>query len=303
MSPLSKKRLKRGAFIGLSLAPSLVIILAFYYFSIFYCFGVSFFKWNMLGAPKFIGLNNYVLMFTNPDFWNSVKVSFVYAFWAVPFCIVLGLLAGLLLKNATFGKSFFRVMLFLPVVISMVVAALIWKWILNAQAGILNYILISVSFAKLGDMPHWMRWVNDPLGGSMAAILFVGIWKRVGYNAVIFLAGLENIPLEYYEAATLDGANPWQKFWGITLPLLAPVLFFVTVIQIIAALKVSISPLVMTQGGPARSTDVFVLHIYKEAFQNFRMGYASAIAVAVFLLILVFTVLQFRVGEKKVHYQ
>jgi ABC-type sugar transport system permease subunit len=242
-------------------------------------------------------------MFTNPDFWNSVKVTFLYALWAVPSCIALGLAVGMILKYVTVGRGFFRVAFFLPVVISMVVASLIWRWILNPEQGILNYVIYSLGITSPATAPHWMQWIKDANGGALAAILIVGIWKRVGYNGVIFLAGLLNISPEFYEAATLEGASPWQKFLHITLPLLSPVTFFVTIIQIISALKVSVSPLVMTKGGPVSSTEVLVLNIYKEAFENFRMGYASAVAVFVFVVILIFTVIQFRFGEKKVHYR
>jgi ABC-type sugar transport system permease subunit len=293
----------RGLFIAASLAPSLLLIFAFSYFPLLFSVGVSFLKWNMLGAPKWIGLRNYQQMFTNPDFWNSVKVTFLYALWAVPSCIVLGLAVGMILKYVTVGRGFFRVAFFLPVVISMVVASLIWRWILNPEQGILNYIIYSLGITTPATAPHWMQWIKDANGGALAAILIVGIWKRIGYNGVIFLAGLLNISPEFYEAATLEGANPWQKFLHITLPLLSPVTFFVTIIQIISALKVSVSPLVMTKGGPVSSTEVLVLNIYKEAFENFRMGYASAVAVFVFVVILVFTVIQFRFGEKKVHYR
>ncbi len=293
----------RGLFIVSSLAPSLLLILAFSYFPLVFSVGVSFLRWNMLGTPKWIGLRNYEQMFTNLDFWNSVRVTFVYALWAVPSCIVLGLLVGMVLKYASVGRGFFRVAFFLPVVISMVVASLIWRWILNSEQGILNYLIYQSGLTTPETAPHWMKWLRDPKGGSMAAILIVGIWKRVGYNGVIFLAGLLNISPEYYEAATLEGAGPWHKFRHITLPLLSPTTFFVTIIQIISALKVSVSPLVMTKGGPVGSTEVLVLNIYKEAFENFRMGYASAVAVFVFVVILAFTIIQFRVGEKKVHYQ
>lgn len=289
-------------FIAASLAPSILLILAFSYFPLLFSVGVSFLRWNMLGTPKWIGLRNYQQMFSNPDFWNSVRVTFLYALWAVPSCIILGLLVGMVLKYATIGRGFFRVAFFLPVVISMVVASLIWRWILNPEQGILNYIIFSLGLVNPETAPHWMRWIKDPNGGALAAVLFVGIWKRIGYNGVIFLAGLLNISSEYYEAATMEGASSWQKFRHITLPLLSPVTFFVTIIQIISALKVSVSPLVMTKGGPVSSTEVLVLNIYKEAFENFRMGYASAVAVFVFLVILAFTIVQFKYGEKKVHY-
>jgi ABC-type sugar transport system permease subunit len=298
-----KKNARDGLFVATALAPSLLIILVFSYFSIFYCFGVSFFRWNMLSARKFIGLRNYAQMFASPEFWNSVKVTLIYAGISVPLCVGLGLLVGLVLKNLTFGKSFFRVTFFLPVIVSMVVASIVWKWILDPDNGVLNYLIFQTGLFKRESAPHWLRWLRDPMGGSMAGLLIVGVWKRIGYNAVIFLAGLQNIPADYYEAATLEGASVWEKFRSITLPLLSPTTFFVTIMEICSAIKVSVSPLVMTKGGPVNSTEVLVLGIYKEAFENFRMGYASAMAVFVFVLIMAITVFQFQFGEKKVHYQ
>ncbi len=293
----------KRTFLFFSLAPTIVLMFVFSYFSLFYSFGVSFLKWNMLGTPKWIGLRNYTQMFTNPDFWNSLKVTAVYALWSVPLCLIFGLLVGMVLKGASLGRSFFRVMFFIPVIISMVVASLIWRWIFNPGLGILNTFIYSTGLADSASPPHWMQWVLDPSGGSMAALLIVGIWKRIGYNGVIFLAGLLNIPGEYYEAATLEGASALTKFRYITLPVLSPTTFFVLIIQLISSIKVSVSPLVLTNGGPVDSTKTLVLYIYKEAFENFRMGYASAVAVFVFLLILAFTGIQMRFGEKKVHYQ
>lgn len=293
----------KRAFLAVSLAPTAIIMFVFSYFSLFYCLRVSFMKWNMLSPAKWIGLRNYAQMFANPEFWNSLKVTVVYALWSVPLCMVLGLLVGMVLKGATVGRSFFRVMFFLPVVISMVVASLIWRWIFNPAQGILNYAIFELGLVKRSAPPHWMQWILDPTGGSMAALLIVGVWKRLGYNGVIFLSGLLNIPNEYYEAATLEGASAFAKLRFITLPLLSPTTFFVLVIQIISALKVSVSPLVLTNGGPVDSTETLVLNIYKEAFENFRMGYASAVAVFVFFFILLFTIVQSAFGERKVHYQ
>lgn len=293
----------RRRFIAISLTPTILIMFVFSYFCLFYCLRVSFLKWNMLGDPKWVGFANYLQMLTNPDFWNSLKVTVVYSLWSVPLCVILGLMIGLVLKNVTKGRSFFRVMFFLPVVISMVVACYIWRWMFSPSQGLVNFILYSLGAANRANPPHWMQWILDPKGGSFAALLTVGVWKRIGYNGVLFLAGLLNIPGEYYEAATLEGASAFSKFRRITLPLLSPTTYFVLTLEVISALKVSVSPMVLTNGGPVNSTESMVLYIYKEAFENFRMGYASAVAVFVFLLILGLTVLQNKVGEKKVYYQ
>jgi len=293
----------RKRFIFASIAPSAIILLVFSYFSFAYCIYVSFFKWNMLSPKKYIAFKNYSQLFTNPSFWNSLKVTLIYSLISVPSCVILGLIVGIILKNARIGRSFFRTMFFIPVIISMVVASLIWKWIFNPTQGIFNYLLLKIGIFGTANTNHWLRWYLDPNGGALASLLAVGIWKRIGYNGVIFLSGLLNIDKEYYEAAELEGASSFRQFWNITLPLLSPTTFFVLTMEIISALKVSVSPLVFTNGGPIESTTTLVLLIYKEAFENFRMGYASALSVIFFLFVLLLTAVQMRTNEKNVFYQ
>jgi multiple sugar transport system permease protein len=285
-------------------APSLLIILVFSYFSIAYVGWISFFKWDMLSPRRFYGIENYLSTFVSDEFWNSMGITVVYSLIGVPACMVIGLLMGLLLQGEVPGRTAFRVSFFMPVVIAMTVAALVFRWMFNDEVGLINYLLIDVLrlFPSVDSAP-WLHWLRDPKGGALAAVLTVGIWKQVGYNAILFLAGLENIPREYYEAARIDGAAPVQRFFRITLPLLTPTTFFVLVLQVISALKVTVSPMVMTGGGPLRSTETIILYIYREAFQNFRMGYASAVSAVVFMLLLGLTLFQFKVGEKRVHYQ
>jgi ABC-type sugar transport system permease subunit len=218
---------------------------------------------------------------------------------AVPACVLIGLLIGMLLNWISFAKGFFRLMLFLPVITSMVVAAVIWKWLFDPNVGFINHVLFSLGFQS----SHWTRWTQDPNGGALAAVLVVGIWKRVGYNGVLFLAGLKSISVSYYEAATIDGANAWQKFRLITLPLLSPTTFIVTMLQFFSAFKVIESVLVMTKGGPAKSTEVLVLYLYNNAFSFLKMGYASAVSVVLFAVIMFFTLIQMRLEKRYVHYQ
>jgi ABC-type sugar transport system permease subunit len=251
---------------------------------------------------RFTGLENYRIAFISEDsgeFWNALKNTFVYVVFAVPACVILGLLAGLLLDWIVFARGFFRLMLFLPVIVSMVVAATVWKLLFDPEAGEINHILFSLGVKA----SHWTNWIKDPSGGAMAAVLIVGIWKRIGYNGVLFLAGLKNIAGTYYEAATIDGANPVQKFFKITLPLLSPTTFIVTMLQFFSAFKVVESIMVMTGGGPAKRTDVLVLYIYNNAFSYLKMGYASAISVILFVIILSFTIIQLVLEKRMVHYQ
>jgi ABC-type sugar transport system permease subunit len=253
----------------------------------------------MLSPMRWVGLDNYKLAFQSSDFWNSVRVTFIYVAVAVPACVVLGMIIGMLLDWVTYAKSLFRLLLFLPVITSMVIAAIIWRWLFDPNIGFINHILFSIGISP----SHWTKWLQDSQGGALAAVLVVGIWKRVGYNGVLFLAGLKNISRTYYEAATIDGANAWQKFVKITLPLLSPTTFIVTVMQFFSAFKVIESVLVMTKGGPARSTEVLVLHLYNNAFSFLKMGYAAAVSVVLFFLILAFTIVQLVLEKRMVHYQ
>jgi len=295
----TQQKIKNILFLGLSLSPATIILIIFSYIAMGYCLWISFHRWNMLRPMQWIGLDNYLTAFHSEEFWNSVNITFIYVAVAVPSCVILGLLVALLLNQILHARSFYRLMFFLPVITSMVVVAIIWKWLFDPDVGLINYILYSLHF----PYSHWLEWLRDPKGGALLAVLIVGIWKRIGYNAVIFLAGLQNIPRRYYEAATLDGVGTLSRFRYITIPLLSPTTFFVVVLQVISAFRVVVSVFVMTRGGPAKSTNVLVYYLYDTAFHYFRMGYASSIAYVVFMLILVFTLLQFKFGEKTVHYQ
>ena len=284
------------------MGPATAILVVFTYAAIVFSAWISLHRWNMLTPMKWVGFQNYLTAFESEEFWNSVRVTFLYVGVAVPFCVILGLVVGILLKQATHGRAFFRLMFFLPVITSMVVAAMIWEWIFDAELGLLNNVLYTLGVAR-SPRSHWLNWLKDPMGGAMVAVLVVGIWKRVGYNAVIFLAGLNNIPVEYHEAATIDGAGPLRRFGLITLPLLSPTTFFVVVLQIISAFRVVVSVFVMTRGGPAKSTNVLVYYLYDTAFHYFRMGYGATLGIVVLFIILVFTLIQFKVGERRVHYR
>lgn len=301
MKEKTQKKIKEILFLGASLSPATIILVIFFYIAMGYCLWISFHRWNMLRPMRWIGLDNYLTALHSGEFWNSVRITFIYVVVAVPACVILGLLVALLLNQILHARGFYRLMFFLPVITSMVVAAIIWKWLFDPDVGLINYILYSLHFPD----SHWLQWLRDPKGGALSAVLVVGIWKRVGYNAVIFLAGLQGIPRRYHEAATIDGAGTLSKFRHITVPLLSPTTFFVIVLQVISAFRVVVSVFVMTEprGGPAKSTNVLVYYLYDNAFHYFRMGYASSIAYVVLILILVFTLLQFKFGEKTVHYQ
>ena len=279
----------------LFITPPLIIFSVFIFIPVIVAFFISFQKWNLLSSMHFVGFANYAKMFTSSHFWNSVIVSLLYVLGTVPVSIGLALIIAIMLNQGIHGISFFRIMIYLPVITSMAAAAIVFQYLFEPNIGLFNDFLSIFGFPPL-------QWLNDR-HQALIAVIIVGIWKRVGYNAIILLAGLQSIPRYYYEAAMIDGASRFQMVRSITIPLLSSVTFFVTVMQIIASLKVFTSIIVMTEGGPARGTDVLPYYLYKNAFQYHKMGYASAVAIFLFTIIFIFTLFQFKFGEKKVHYQ
>jgi len=222
-------------------------------------------------------------------------VTFLYIIGTVPASVLIGLGLALLLNIKWLkGRGIFRTAFYIPVITSMAAAAVIWAWIFEGNYGLMNQLLSAFGIGPI-------RWLADP-NFTLIALMIVGVWKRIGYNMVLFLAGLQNIPSTYYEAAEIDGAKTWTKLIRITVPLLSPTTLFVVILQFIASFRVFVSVSVMTQGGPARSTEVITFYLYENAFRYLRFGYASAIAVVMFILMMVFTVLQFRISKNRVHY-
>lgn len=263
--------------------------------------GISLVEWNLLAAPKWLGVQNYLNLVRDEDFWRSLRATLYYMAGSVPLGIVSSLALALLLNQKIRGISFYRTIYFIPVVSSLIAVALMWRWMYNPTSGILNYMLNSFfDFFRLPlTAPDWLQsrtW-------AMPAIIFMSVWKGLGYNMVLFLAGLQGIPAHLYEAAEIDGATVWRKFWHITLPLLTPTTFFIVIIAIIGSFQVFEQAYIMTQGGPARATVTTVYYIYENGFQWYRMGYASAVAWVLFALILAVTLVQWRYQHRWVFYE
>ncbi|MCD6385010.1 sugar ABC transporter permease [Candidatus Sumerlaeota bacterium] len=276
----------------LFLSPALIIIAIFSFIPIVSSFALSFCKWRILGKPEFCGIKNYISVFTDPVFWIALKNTLYYSFVTVPAGLVLALASAVLLNQKLKGRVFFRGVIFFPVTISMVVIALIWGWMFSEHYGIVNTVL-----EEIGILPR--NWMANPKT-SFPIIMILSIWKGFGYGMVIYLAALQSIPKQYYEAAAIDGANPIQKFLHITLPLLNPTTLFVLVIAFIGSFQVFDQVYIMTGGGPGYSTTVLVSYIYDEAYGGrFRMGRASSIAYILFCLLLLFTLLQLKVFKEK----
>ncbi len=290
------RRKTREALTGwVFVSPALVTQILFIYFPLGWSFFVSFFRWNLIRPMRFIGFDNYTSMFTSSDFWSSMSVTFIYVAVTVPVSILIGLLLALLVNLPWLkGKGVFRTFFYIPVITSMAAAAVIWAWIFEGNVGLLNYFLSWFGVKSI-------NWLSDP-DYALIALMIIGIWKRIGYNMVLFLAGLQVIPRTYYEAADIDGASTFSKFMSITWPLLSPTTLFVTVMQFIASFRVFVSVSVITRGGPANSTRVITFYLYENAFGYLKFGYAAAISVVMFLMMVVFTLIQFRFSKRRVHY-
>ena len=256
---------------------------------------ISFFDWPIVGAHRFIGFDNYTTMFTNdPLFWQSLSVTLKFAALFVPLNIVSALFLATLLNQAVRGLSIYRTLFYLPAVVSGVALALVWGWVFDGQYGLLNYVL---SFFHIAG-PDWL---NDP-HWTLFAMVIASLWSQ-GAVMLIFLAGLKNIPAELYEAASIDGAGRAIRFLRITLPMLSPTILFNLVTSIIAAFQQLTLALVMTNGGPLRATYFYAMYVYENAFKGFEMGYASANAWIMFLLIVALTLLIFKSSALWVYYE
>ncbi|HEY8361929.1 MAG TPA: sugar ABC transporter permease [Tissierellaceae bacterium] len=274
--------------------PQLIGLILFSLIPLFNTISISFTEWDGISpVKKFVGLNNYIAEFNNPDFIKGLRNTLYYMILHVPFVIILGLLVALAVKNI-YGKTVYRVIYFMPVVTGSVSVGVIWTWLLNGEFGLINQFLSMIGIKG----PQWLtdpRWV-------LPAIAIVAVWWGLGYNMVIFLASLQNVPKTYYEAAEIDGANGYYKFLHITLPMISPTTFFVTVMTIINSFQVFDLAMVMTEGGPAKASYTFVYHIYESAFIKFRMGNATASAMVLFVIILIVTLFQMRMSERWVNY-
>lgn len=255
---------------------------------------ISFTDYKLLVAPQWVGLDNYRALMVDPLFWQSLKVTFQYAIIALPLGLVLSLGLAVLLNQKVRGISFWRTIYYLPAVVSGVAVAVLWSWILNPEFGLLNLLLRY--FGIRG--PHWLSDTRT----ALPALIVISLWG-VGGSMVIYLAGLQGIPTELYEAAELDGAGAWRRFISVTLPMLSPVIFFNLVLGVIGSFQFFTEPFIMTRGGPENSTLTYMLYLYRNAFNYFKMGYASALAWVFFALVLVLTLAVFRSSPMWVHYE
>ncbi len=276
------------------LTPTMIIFLTFILFPVIFSFYLSFHEWNMFSSEAtYVGIDNYKRMMQSNEFWSVLKNTGIYTIGTVPLNMIVALLVAMALNKKIKGKKFLRTAFFAPVIISPVAAAVIWRWIYDPNYGLLNY---GISFFGVGSI----NWLNDPTA-AMFALIIMGVWKTFGINMVLFSAGLAGIPETYYEAADIDGAGKFSKFWHITLPMLAPTTFFIMIMSMISSFQVFDLVYVLTSGGPLGSTKVLVFYVYEYAFKFFEMGYASAVAYVLFVILIILTLLQVRYMKNRVH--
>lgn len=277
-------------------APALSSLLVFFIYPIFYMSYLSLTDWDFLSPTKpFIGLGNFVDLFRDALFWQVLYNSLIYTVLSVGLNVGLAVLIALWLNRPGFWKGILQGVVFSPHIISMVSVALLWMWMMDPQYGLINSFLSGIGLPKLA-------WLKSPHTALLSLVL-VSVWKSVGFYALIVLAGLQSIPKEVYEAANLDNAPGWRAFTKITVPMLSPTLFFLTVIGLINSFQVFDTISVMTGGGPINSTNTLVYFIYQNGFVFFKIGYASAAGVLMMAIVAALTFFHFKVLEKRVHYR
>lgn len=268
--------------------PAFLGTLVFIIIPIFISFGLGFVKWDLISPPEFVGVKNYLDLFSEDLFYKVLWNTFYYAALTALFSIIIPLILAYALDRKIKGATFFKTAYFLPYVTPMIVIAIVWAWIFDPNYGILNWLL------GLGDS---VKWLYDEKF-AMPALIIVSVWKNIGYNMIIFLAGLQAIPESVNEACEIDGATGAKRFFHVTLPLLTPTLFFVSIMTVIGAFQVFDLIYLMTEGGPENSTMIMVYWLFKQAFEYFNIGKASAIAYILFIIILLLTLAQWKIRKK-----
>jgi multiple sugar transport system permease protein len=259
-----------------------------------YSFWMSLHEWDLLTSPEWVGFGNYQDMWDDPLFWKSLRVTFYFLFVSVPLFQLISFGVALLLNVRVRGISFFRTAYYLPTIVPLVASSVLWAWVFNSEFGLLNAMLRKFGISKI-------LWLQDPTW-AMPALIVMSLWV-FGGTMIIYLAGLQGIPQHLYEAAELDGAGEWNKLLNITVPMMSPVIFFNLVLGLIGSLQTFTQAYIITDGGPQNSTLFYALYIYRRAFTDFKMGYASALAWVLFGIVLLFSILVFRSFGRMVYYE
>jgi multiple sugar transport system permease protein len=286
---------RRESLVGyLMILPAVIGFLVFTAGPILASLALSLTDFNIISPPSWVGLQNYRDLVQDQLFWQAVKVTVKYAVVALPLGLILALAVAVLLNQKVRWVALWRTIYYLPALVSGAAVAVLWSWILNPEFGVVNLLLRAIGI-------NGPNWLGDPRT-ALPSLIMVSLWG-VGGSVVIYLAGLQGIPTDLYDAAKVDGANVWQRFIQVTLPMLSPVIFFNLVIGLIAAFQFFTEPFVMTDGGPQNSTLTYMLYLYRNAFDYLRMGYASALAWVFFVVVLLLTLAVFRSSPMWVHYE
>ncbi|MBL8147411.1 MAG: sugar ABC transporter permease [Anaerolineae bacterium] len=278
------------------IAPTFIGFFIFIIGPMLISFAISLFDWNLLTPPKYIGLGNFEQLFRDPRIGSVYLTTFKLAIMIVPTNMVLGMVLAVLLDRNMPGlvRNFFKASYFFPFVVSAVAVSIIWTFMFHRDLGPVNYYLGLLGIERI-------PWLNSSTY-SPIAVMIADVWRNVGFYVLVFLGGMQAIPRDFYEAAEVDGASAWRQFRHITLPLLSPTILFLGVISVIGALQIFEQPQILTNGGPGDATRTIVMYLYEHGFKFFDMGYASAIAISLFAIILVFTGLQLRLSRRWVFY-
>lgn len=293
---MSKKELKENLWGFEFIAPQLIGFLVFSLFPTVAAIILSFFEWDLVSKPKWVGVSNFKYIFFSgeSDFPLALKNTVLYILYTIPAQLFLALVFAVILNNVGL-KMLYRAIFFLPTITNSVAISLVWTWLLNGDFGIINTLLKSLGI-------EGPQWLTDP-NLVMLSIALMSIWWGVGYYTTIFLAGLQSIPNVYYEAATIDGANAVQKFFKITLPMVSPTTFFVLIMSLINGFQVFDQIYIMTNGGPAKASMSLVFLIHQYGFKDFKMGWAAAVSMVMFAIILTITLVQFKFSNRWVYYE
>ena len=279
----------------LMVSPWLIGFICFSALPMFASLIISFTEWDMLSKPEWVGFENYkTLFFEDPLALHSLNITILFTIVSIPLNIVFGLALAMLLNTSIRGLAIFRTIFYLPAILSGVAVALMWRWIFSTEFGLLNALLSMIGI----EGPAWLTdriWV-------LPSFVIMRLWS-VGGGMIIYLAGLQSIPTNLYEAANIDGANWWHRTRFITLPMLSPTIFFQLIVGFIFSMQIFTEAFIMTNGGPADASLFYLLYLYRTAFQYFDMGYASALAWVLFVVILVLTIILFKTGKSWVYYE
>lgn len=276
----------------LLVSPYLLFVLVFVAFPVFFCFFLTFNKWNIIAPMQFIGFDNYSRLFHDRLFWKAIGNTLKFLLLHIPLQLVVSLFLAYLLNQKIKAAAFFRASFFMPVIVSGVVVTILWQQLLGYDAGLINRMLTSTGMHKVG-------WLVNP-NVAIYSIAVMATWKNVGLYVILFLVGLQTVPPQYYEAAKMEGATRWQQFYHITLPMINPTIFMVVILSTIGGFNLFIEPYIMTGGGPLNTTLSAVLYIYKQAFQYYNMGYSATLGFFYAIMIMGVVVLQKKFIEKEV---